>query len=232
MIRGIQLETRKFLDTRVRRLLAIAALCLQAAIAVGSFVADSTTTFSESIIFSVAPFYLALPILIITATCGEISGHGALFTLTANPHRWSVAGAKAGAAVILSGACAAFTWGTSLVSSLAVNGYRSVSLHDVATGLVSTFLPLAINSLVAIAVAFLIAHSVAAIVVYYLFTASVDSIAHFAGAAAPFLSFNAAVEAVAQFDTKSLGATCVSLLVWVLIPLTMGALAFSRRDLR
>jgi ABC-2 type transport system permease protein len=234
--RALLVESRKLVDTRAQTALIVSALLLCLGIAVLESVLAPEPSVGRVLPTAAAPLYLAVPIAAILSITSEWTRRGALITFAAEPSRPRVAAAKLGASLLLTvGLVLAVSLmaGAAAATALAVRGAASpLAAASGADAVVTVLITASLSVLTAAAVAFLIPSTAAAIVVFIVFTLAVDGVVGALGPVGSWLSYNRAVEGLSTGAVGSVPQTAVALVVWLLVPLVVGVVVFSRREVR
>ena len=242
--RMVRAELRKMFDTRsgfwLMMSVAIVALLATAAVIIFAGDADQRyANFSGAIGF---PLAVILPIIAILSVTGEWSQRTGLITFTLVPHRGQLIWAKAIAAVIVGVASVLVAFAIGAVGNIVGASFAGVdTVWDVSfVSFLQITLGMVLGMVVGFMLGLLIRHSAGAIVAYFAYSFLLPTIfAILAGLQdwfkdiQPWVDFNFAqaklFDSISGEGWAQLG---VSGFIWLVLPLTVGAWAVLRSEVK
>lgn len=232
-----QVELRKMVDTRGGKALTGTALALMAAVACVTAALEDKPSVQLAITLASTPLVVLVPIVAINSFTTEWSQRGGLTTFAASPRRPRVAVAKILATIVIALAYVAslvFVAVAAAFVSSSLKGTPGPHVGDLTAenGAGPLLVTLLANTLLGAALGAVIPTTAVAIVVFFVFTAAVDSVVAPLGAVSPYLSFNAAVTDVATGAFTTPLPSVAALVIWVALPLAFGIWRFTVREVK
>lgn len=239
--RLLRVELRKQVDTRAGRglLVAIAVLTLAALGGVLWFMRHDGASLGALVAAAATPQGMLIPVLGIITACNEWSQRTALVTFTQEPRRWRVIAAKTLAAIIWATGFLVLSWAVAAIAHAASMGWAGHPLdfdlgaRDYLTGWGEQMVAV----LMGLAFGFLLLVTPAAIAAYFIVPSLVTTMTlavpalrkyqDWLGTTTPPLTGDALSDLShpwAKFAT--------TMLVWVLVPFTIGSIRVLRREVR
>lgn len=231
--RAVRVEFRKLGNTRGRAALLTLTAVLPGVLSVLIVSIDTSATPAYALNLGFAPAYVLAPMLAIVTIAGEYSQRTGLSTFAAEPWRLVVAVAKMATLLTFTIAVILLTTAAT-VASAAVWAGTSVwdSPKDLASALFAALVTMITNTLLASAIAFLLPTVAISVVIFLVFTASIDSLMSPFGEVGQALRYNAAVDALAAGNGSDISTLTPALLAWLVAPLCVGVITFTRRDVK
>lgn len=241
-MREVMIELRKYAGTRGGRTVLIGLAALTAGLsAVGAAVAEGAPlSLSSALAFPMTLLEIALPLVVLLLWTTEWSTRDIVQTFLLRPRRGQVLASKSVAALLL--VVAGLGWG--VATSLLSVGGRAVLTGTAlsATGVVGTSgtlttsaLTIGIYTLFGAAVGLLVARTAAALVVYLITVALLDTLLVLAlGERSVWISLGQAVLRLGEtgLTGPDLPSLATALVLWIVAPVAIGSAAFLRREAR
>ncbi|MDG4838197.1 MULTISPECIES: hypothetical protein [Micromonospora] len=236
----VAVECRKIVTTRSGRGLLLVAVVLVAAGAViaAAAPADSRVVLvRDSFAMAVAPLVLFVPIIALTAFTSEWSTRSALLTFTLSPRRARVFAGKLGLGVLLSLALPLIAFAFAVIATHVAHPARLVSYADafgVDGGLLQNMILTTVYTLMAVGVATVVRLTSVALTAFLVLTLVSDTVIGLVlGDAGKWFSLITGFEQISSAaiaGPTEIGQAVSVLLVWILLPLTVGFRRFVRSD--
>lgn len=233
-------EARKALNTRAGRGLLIAFVGTSLTFMAFSALAQGSDDVTAGVVVfaALAPLLVILPIASIVSFTTEWTTRNAMWTFLLVPRREKVILAKLGACALLSAGVVAISIIASLIAAHAVAAFRGGRVvyggfWSGETGLNQALVPLLLSVLIAVAIGMLSSSTALAIAAYFLLTLFVGpALTAVLGDLSRWVSLDEAAVALATWEFSPLGAarTLVTILVWIVVPLCLGAVRYMRRE--